>query len=151
MVMKLYINSVLFNRSLTDGPGLRTVVFFQGCDLHCEGCHNPSLWDIDSGTEIDVDELADFIIQNSINKKITISGGEPLMQKEALVEFLKKLKGFDIVLYTGHEEIEVPEEIFAYITYLKSGSYKRELKTTVIPYVGSSNQRFRRIRNEKNQ
>lgn len=47
--MKVYINSIIYNRSLADGPGVRTVVFFQGCDIRCEGCHNPSTWNIDNG------------------------------------------------------------------------------------------------------
>lgn len=47
--MKVYINSIIYNRSLADGPGVRTVVFFQGCDIRCEGCHNSSTWNIDNG------------------------------------------------------------------------------------------------------
>ena len=56
--MKVYINSIKFNRSLVDGPGVRTVVFFQGCDLHCKGCQNKSTWNMKSGTEVEVAELA---------------------------------------------------------------------------------------------
>ena len=50
--MIVYINSIKFNRSLVDGPGVRTVVFFQGCDLHCKGCQNPSTWDIKAGEQV---------------------------------------------------------------------------------------------------
>ena len=71
---------------------------------------------------------------------ITVSGGEPLMQKDALIELLKELKGFDIVLYTGHQKEEVPEEIWSLVTYVKYGPFIERLKTTIKPYVGSSNQ-----------
>ena len=55
--MRVYINSIKFNRSLVDGPGVRTVVFFQGCDLRCKGCQNPSTWEMKNGTEMTTDEL----------------------------------------------------------------------------------------------
>lgn len=149
--MKVYINSILFNRSLVDGPGVRTVVFFQGCDLHCKGCQNPSSWDIRQGTEMEVEELAAILEQNCLNKKVTISGGEPLFQKEALLELAERLKGFDIAVYTGHEEEDVPQELYRCITYIKTGKFVQELKTTVMPYVGSANQRFRRVDDAKVQ
>ena len=147
--MKVYINSILFNRSLVDGPGVRTVVFFQGCDIHCKGCQNPSSWKIKAGTEMEVSDLVSILNRNSINKKITISGGEPLLQKEALIELVKGLKDFDIAVYTGHEEKDVPTELYDYITYIKTGGFKQQLKTTIMPYVGSTNQQFRRIKNAK--
>ena len=75
------INSIMSNPSLCDGYGYRTVVFLQGCNLHCPGCHNRSTWDIDKGTLIDVKELATILKEKSLNKKITISGGEPLIVK----------------------------------------------------------------------
>ena len=109
--MKVYINSIKFNRSLVDGPGVRTVVFFQGCDLRCKGCQNKSTWDMKSGTEVEVAELATLLQKEVCNKKITFSGGEPLMQAEALIELVKLLDGFDIAVYTGHELCDVPMEL----------------------------------------
>ena len=53
---KIYINTIVFNKSLVDGPGVRTLVFFQGCDIHCPFCQNKSTWDIKKGKEISVDE-----------------------------------------------------------------------------------------------
>ena len=142
----IFLNSIKFNRSLVDGPGVRTVVFFQGCDLRCKGCHNKSAWDISKGTEVSVNELVALLKKEVVNKKITISGGEPLMQKEGLIELVKSLKGFDIAVYTGHEISDVPKELLENITYIKTGSFKEELKTTMKPYVGSSNQEFRRVK-----
>lgn len=138
----LYINSIMKNPSLCDGVGYRTVLFVQGCDLRCEGCHNQSAWDITNGKKTDVKELASILREKCFNKKLTISGGEPLMQKEALLELLEELKDFDLCLYTGHEMNEIPSEILAYLKYVKVGRYVRELRSTVIPFVGSTNQQF---------
>ena len=144
--MLVYINSIKFNRSLVDGPGVRTVVFFQGCDLHCKGCQNPSTWEMKNGTEITTDELVTVLKKEVVNKKVTFSGGEPLMQVDALIDIVKKLDGFDIAVYTGHEFEEVSKELLDNITYIKTGSFKEELKSTVKPYVGSTNQEFRRVK-----
>ena len=147
--MVVYINSIKFNRSLVDGPGVRTVVFFQGCDLRCKGCQNPSTWEIKNGMEMTTDELVSLLKKEVVNKKVTFSGGEPLMQIDALLEVIKKLKDFDITVYTGHEFKDVPQELLYNITYIKTGSFKEELKSTVKPYVGSTNQEFRRVNNAK--
>ena len=144
--MVVYINSIKFNRSLVDGPGVRTVIFFQGCDLHCKGCQNPSTWEMKNGTEITTDELVTVLKKEVVNKKVTFSGGEPLMQVDALIDVVKKLEGFDIAVYTGHEFEKVPNELLDNITYIKTGSFKEELKSTVKPYVGSTNQEFRRVK-----
>lgn len=138
--MKIYINSLQFNKSLVDGPGVRTLVFLQGCDIHCPGCHNPSAWDITKGTEYQVSDLANLIKKATFNRKITITGGEPLMQKDALIELLKELKGLDVIVYTGHQKEDVPEEVWKLTTYVKCGPFIERLKTTIKPYVGSSNQ-----------
>lgn len=142
---RIYLNAIRFNRSLVDGPGVRTVVFFQGCDLHCPGCQNPSTWDITKGTEVEVAKLAALLKKESINRKITISGGEPLMQKEALIELCEMLSDFDIAVYTGHPMEDVPKELLEKIKYIKTGPFIKELKTTVKPFVGSENQEFRRV------
>lgn len=145
--MKVFINAIKFNRSLVDGPGVRTVVFFQGCDLHCKGCQNKSTWELTKGTEVDVLELAEMLKKTVVNKKITISGGEPLMQIDALIELVKELRGFNIAVYTGHEIEDVPQELLNYIHYIKTGRYIEKLKTTTMPYVGSSNQVFKEVTN----
>ena len=138
--MNVYINSIQFNKSLVDGPGVRTLVFFQGCDIHCPGCHNASAWDITKGTLYSVKELANQIKEGTFNGKVTITGGEPLMQKEALVQLLNELKGLDVIVYTGHQKEEVPEEVWKLTSYVKCGPFIERLKTTIKPYVGSSNQ-----------
>ena len=80
--MKIVINSIMNNPSLCDGYGYRTVLFLQGCNLRCKGCQNPSTWDITKGTQVEIKELAAELRERCINKKLTISGGEPLLQTE---------------------------------------------------------------------
>ena len=147
--MKVYINSIRFNRSLVDGPGVRTVIFFQGCDIHCKGCQNPSSWDISKGKPYEIEEIVKLLREKVTNKKITLSGGEPLMQKVAVLEIVKKLSDFDIVLYTGHELSEVPDQILKKVNYVKAGPFVEKLKSSVIPFVGSTNQTFMKVNHAK--
>ena len=90
-----------------DGPGIRYVVFLQGCPLRCGCCHNPDTWDINGGTEY----LAEEIVSKAVKFKpyfrdkggITISGGEPLLQAEFVSEVfsLAKEKGINTCLDTS--------------------------------------------------
>lgn len=82
---------------LADGPGIRFIVFFQGCSLRCAYCHNPDTWDIDGGNEITAEELVERALRfktyfKSSGGGVTCSGGEPLLQPEFLIEFLKLCK-----------------------------------------------------------
>ncbi|AKN32121.1 pyruvate formate lyase-activating protein [Clostridium carboxidivorans P7] len=81
---------------LVDGPGIRTVVFMQGCSLRCAYCHNPDTWNFQGGTEITPEELVKKIARFKPYFKngggVTFSGGEPLMQPDFLIETLKLCK-----------------------------------------------------------
>ncbi|KEI01028.1 pyruvate formate lyase-activating protein [Clostridium botulinum C/D str. Sp77] len=81
---------------LVDGPGIRNVVFFQGCPLRCSFCHNPDTWDFNGGYEISPEDLVKKIIRFKPyfknNGGVTFSGGEPLMQPKFLLEALKLCK-----------------------------------------------------------
>jgi anaerobic ribonucleoside-triphosphate reductase activating protein len=138
----LYVNNIADRESLVDGPGLRTVVFFQGCKKACKDCHNPMTWSLSTGTRYSVNELAEILKAKAKNKKITFSGGEPLLQSKAIIELSKALDGYDLCMYTGMNEEDVPEELKDMLHYLKVGSFQRENRTTVSPYVGSTNQSF---------
>ncbi len=130
--------------SVCDGPGIRTVVFLQGCLRHCPGCHNPSTWDTEGGFEMDEADLVHKLAQHSPTKRVTISGGEPLLQTQAVETLVTLLKqeGFDIALYTAFQKQDVPPSILQHLNHLKTGPYIKALHTTVVPYVGSKNQQF---------
>lgn len=130
--------------SVCDGPGIRTVVFLQGCLRHCPGCHNPSTWDTEGGFEMDEANLVHKLVQCSPTKRVTISGGEPLLQAHALETLITLLKqaDFDVALYTAFQKQDVPLSILQQLNHLKTGPYIEALRTTVVPYVGSKNQQF---------
>lgn len=81
---------------LVDGPGIRVVVFLQGCPMRCIFCHNPDTWTLESNLEMSAQELVNFILKYrnyfGSDGGVTFSGGEPLLQKEFLLETLKLLK-----------------------------------------------------------
>lgn len=149
--LNIIINCIDYTGSIVDGPGIRTILFIQGCEKECEGCHNSSTWNIEDGRTIPVDDLISELRSNVMNKKLTISGGEPLLQYPAIFELLKGLLDFDIALYTGFELIDVPDEILKYIKYIKVGTYIQEKRCTTIPYVGSTNQKFIVLGEGKNE
>lgn len=136
----VYINSIGEKESLADGPGLRTVVYFQGCTRACPECHNPSTWSLSCGMRFSLDELIQVLENKAKNKKVTLSGGDPLLQSKALLKLLQKMQDYDICLYTGGEEKDVPEELKKLLHYLKVGSYEKNKRTTTTPFVGSTNQ-----------
>ena len=146
---KIVINSIMENPSFCDGFGYRPVIFVQGCILHCKRCQHKSTWDITKGQIIDIKDLAVLLREKCLNKKLTISGGEPLLQEKALLELLIELKDFDLCLYTGHNIEDVPNEILSYLKYIKVGPYIEELRTTTKPFVGSTNQEFKVVNNNE--
>ena len=79
-----------------DGPGVRAVVFMQGCPLRCACCHNPDTWDFNGGTEVTAEEIFVRIkrLKNYFGKSggVTVSGGEPLMQPEFIKELFTLCK-----------------------------------------------------------
>ncbi len=80
-----------------DGPGIRFVVFMQGCVLRCSYCHNPDSWELNGGVEYTPEQLADEILKykafmDSSGGGVTFSGGEPLLQAEFILSVSKLLK-----------------------------------------------------------
>ena len=144
--IQLKIHSIDYRGSIVDGPGVRTVLFVQGCEQHCEGCHNYGTWDPNLGKFVEIDQLASELREKCQNKKITISGGEPLLQYPAILELVNKLHDFDIALYTGFEYADVPKEILPSLQYIKVGKYIKEKQTTITEYIGSTNQKFITLR-----
>ncbi len=118
--MTSYIDSIE-TFGLVDGPGIRTVIFFSGCQLRCKFCHNPETWKKE-GTNYTVDELVSIIKKNKPyfkrnNGGVTLSGGEPLIQIDFIIELCKKLKqeNIHIALDTAGVGIGRYEEILSLV------------------------------------
>ena len=82
-----------------DGPGIRYVVFFQGCPMRCLYCHNPDTWDINSGQMYDDAQIIANIVRNKSfykNGGITATGGEPMLQLDFLISLFEKAKNENI-------------------------------------------------------
>ena len=90
--------------SIVDGPGIRYVLFTQGCPHGCPGCHNPQTHDFNGGKVGDTALLLADIRKNPFVKAVTFSGGEPFAQPLALAELASALKeqGYHLMCYTGY-------------------------------------------------
>ena len=115
--MKGYIHSTE-SFGTVDGPGVRYVVFFQGCPMRCKYCHNPDTWRFEGGREVTAEELmAEYDSYKEFLKSggITATGGEPLAQPEFLAEFfsLAKSKGVHTCLDSSGivYDPECPEKV----------------------------------------
>ncbi|MBR2902329.1 MAG: pyruvate formate lyase-activating protein [Clostridia bacterium] len=90
--MMLKVHSIQSLGTL-DGPGIRFVVFLQGCHLRCKCCHNPDTWDMGAGKEMTTAELAERVARYreyfGRDGGITVSGGEPLLQAEAVAQLFE--------------------------------------------------------------
>lgn len=90
-----------------DGPGVRFVIFLQGCPLRCVYCHNPETWPLGGGTEMDTDELVQKVLRYrpyfGKDGGVTVSGGEPMLQPVFVAELFRKLqeKGIHTALDTS--------------------------------------------------
>ncbi|MGI6175318.1 MAG: anaerobic ribonucleoside-triphosphate reductase activating protein [Christensenellales bacterium] len=155
MASKLRVSGIV-EESITDGEGLRFVIFTQGCTHHCSGCHNPQTHAMDGGHWMEISVLAARILENPLLDGVTFSGGEPFLQAEALAVLGRTVKkhGLDIVTYTGYtyEALQKMKHIRPDIQALLhatdiliDGPYIQEQKDLALAYRGSKNQRIIRL------
>ena len=101
--MNIRLASPITYDSIVDGPGLRAVIWTQGCNHNCKGCHNPQTHDTCGGHIVDSLYIISEINKLRLHRGITLSGGEPFMQSEALLDIAKESKklNLDVWAYTG--------------------------------------------------
>jgi len=138
--------------SSADGPGVRYVLFFQGCPHHCPGCQNPETHDPAGGTERNTGDVIREVLQTKYLDGLTFSGGDPLMQPEAVKEIAAAAKetGLNIWLYTGwtFEQLmdgaagKTAKEALALLDVLVDGPFVEKRKTGNAIWRGSDNQRL---------
>ena len=140
----IYINLIVFPL-YTLGPSIRVGVWFQGCSIRCDGCISKYTWQKEKKYKKNIDEVVKEI--NGFNtQSITISGGEPFDQPQALYNLLKKIrKDFkDILVYSGYSYEFLAKKysyILELIDVLIDGEYKKDLPSNKA-YKGSQNQRM---------
>jgi len=150
--------SGLTYESLVDGPGMRVVVFVQGCNINCPECHNVKSQPVEyGGQEYTVSQVVRMVQKKDLNHTMTIrgltfSGGEPFLQAHELAQVAEKIKAqkkdWDIVTYTGYTYEDLlsrpNKDIHALLSltdYLIDGPYIHEKRDLTLRFRGSSNQR----------
>jgi anaerobic ribonucleoside-triphosphate reductase activating protein len=135
-------------RSRANGPGVRTVLWFQGCPLHCRGCFNPGTHAFDSTLPTEPDALlARLVAERHAIEGITVSGGEPLSQAAGLLHLLQGLRStsdLSVILFSGYRRSEIERQplgstILAAVDVLVDGRYVEE-RRLARGLRGSSNQ-----------
>lgn len=101
-----------------DGPGVRFVVFMQGCALRCPYCHNPDTWDMNGGKEYSVQQVLDRIlrVRGYLSGGVTVSGGEPLLQADFVAELFEKLHEHGIHCCLDTSGYPLPENLGALLS-----------------------------------
>jgi len=152
--MKVLLRTAgIINESIVDGPGIRLVVFAQGCSHNCAGCHNPHTHSCDSGELMEIDAILNAVRNNPLLDGITLSGGDPFEQAAAcavLAGEVKKL-GLNVITYTGYtyEQLldlsvqrEGYEELLKNTDLLIDGPFVLKEKNLLLKFRGSENQRI---------
>lgn len=151
-MMEIRLAADLQTDSIVDGPGIRTVIWTQGCPHKCKGCHNPGTHSFDDGVLVDVEEVKEALKEVDHQTGVTFSGGDPMCQPEACLELAKYCHelGLNIWLYTGYtyEQLkklskhnEAIMDLLSEIDVLVDGKFILEEKSLNLKFKGSENQR----------
>lgn len=138
--------------SLVDGIGIRFTIFMTGCSHNCDGCHNPEQQIYENGWDYDEEDLIEMIREHKDwITGITLSGGDPLFQRDSLKKFLhllrkdSELKNSDVWVYTGYLYENIGKDLTQYVDVFVDGRYDKNRELMI--FAGSDNQRyFKRIR-----
>ncbi len=150
MESKLRVSGIV-EESVTDGPGIRYVIFVQGCPHTCPGCHNPQTHPFDGGTLMDIADIFKQIGRNPLLRGVTFSGGEPFCQSAplaALAERIHTQTRLDVITYTGYTFEELLQSgdpsvrrLLEQTNLLIDGRFELEKRDLTLRFRGSANQR----------
>lgn len=152
-MQKIRLAGPLQTDSIVDGPGIRAVLWTQGCGHHCEGCHNPETHDFHGGSNYDVEQIKKQLDTLQFHDGITLSGGDPMFQPEACYEIAKyaQKKGLNVWCYTGFtlEQLLVMShknkwilKLLEQIDVMVDGKFELSQKSLNLKFKGSRNQRI---------
>lgn len=130
---------------LSEGPGSRFALWLQGCTHRCPGCGNRAWWDRGGGVAVDPVEVAESILSAQRVwglEGVTVSGGEPFLQQDALLEVLRscQLSGLSTIVFTGFIRDQL--DGLDYVDVLVDGPFLQDRPEEDRNLVGSTNQRF---------
>ena len=136
---------------ISNGPGVRVSIFFQGCSFHCKNCFNPETWDFDGGLEFNndvIDEIIDLCKEDHI-AGLSILGGEPMHPNniDGTIQLAKRFKEVypnkTIWAWSGflYDEYVKDKDVVHYLDVLVDGQFVDELRNPNLKWRGSSNQR----------
>lgn len=144
--------------SMVDGPGLRTAIFFAGCQWHCKGCHNPDSWNKENGTVMTYNQIISAIKKDKLATGVSLTGGDPLFQKHELLGLIKEIKTLpnikNIWMWTGFSKSAIDfnicnntimKEIFDLIDVVIPEQFQLDKRDPNLLFRGSSNQRIYQI------
>lgn len=143
----------IMEESIVDGPGIRCVIFTQGCPHRCKGCHNPETYDLDGGFLLDAASVIAKFTENPLLTGVTFSGGEPFLQPEPLCGVAEQVKalGKTVAVYSGYTFEQLLDmaarnrhidKLLSLSDILIDGPYVEELKDLELRFRGSVNQRL---------
>lgn len=143
----------IVKESIVDGPGIRLVVFTQGCKHNCLGCHNPHTHSFEGGELVSIESIVNMVKDNPLLDGITLSGGEPFEQARALSKLAKIIRGlgYNIITYTGYtyefivssfSENPHWEKLLQNTDILIDGRFEIEKRNLALKFRGSENQRI---------
>lgn len=145
--------AAILPESLVNGPGIRRVLFSQGCPHNCEGCFSPHTHSYTEGALVDMNEIIKAISENPLIKGVTFSGGEPWEQAEKFAFIAKAMKklGINVWCYSGYtfeyilkhqHERAGWSELLKYVDVLVDGKFEKDKRIEGLKFRGSSNQRI---------
>jgi anaerobic ribonucleoside-triphosphate reductase activating protein len=149
--MKIRLASAMQLDSIVDGPGLRCVIWTQGCLHNCKGCQNPQTHDFEAGFETTTEHIIEKLSEIKLQKGITFSGGDPFEQSDACAEIAKAAHtlNLDVWAYTGYTFEQLINsnrkdfmDFINEIDFLIDGPFILEQKSLALRFRGSKNQRI---------
>ncbi|NMA64828.1 MAG: anaerobic ribonucleoside-triphosphate reductase activating protein [Clostridiaceae bacterium] len=143
----------IINESIVDGPGIRMVVFAQGCKHKCPGCHNPETHSFNGGKLVTVSSILEQAKKNPLLDGITFSGGDPFEQAEAFTILAREAKklNLNIMTYTGYTYEYLVKNasrhrgwnsLLVETDILVDGKFEWSKKNLLLKFRGSENQRI---------
>lgn len=150
--VKLQLSGII-EESISNGPGLRMVIFAQGCKHNCKGCHNPQSHDFSGGYSVTIADLLAMIAENPLLDGVTFSGGDPVEQAYGfgLLAELIQSKNLNVTTYTGYTFESLMQQkqanpdlarLLAHTDLLIDGPFLIAHQNGLLKFRGSENQRL---------